>query len=159
MRRPDAPTCLRSTLFLALALAAACGGSQSSPADAGDVIDCASDPRVATYAPNLSVNSASGGMKFVLVSSSPAPPAVGVDTWLLRVTDTSGQPLSDLSLSAVPFMPDHQHGPSVVPQVASKGGGNYTVSNLDFFMPGVWMTTFTSASPSDSAKFFFCIPG
>ncbi len=159
MRRPDAPTCLRSTLFLALALAAACGGSQSSPADAGDVIDCASDPRVATYAPNLSVNSASGGMKFVLVSSSPAPPAVGVDTWSLRVTDTSGQPLSDLSLSAVPFMPDHQHGPSVVPQVASKGGGNYTVSNLDFFMPGVWMTTFTSASPSDSAKFFFCIPG
>src|SRR6266849_3843639 len=118
MRRPDAPTCLRSTLFLALALAAACGGSQSSPAD-----------------------------------------AVGVDTWSLRVTDTSGQPLSDLSLSAVPFMPDHQHGPSVVPQVASKGGGNYTVSNLDFFMPGVWMTTFTSASPSDSAKFFFCIPG
>ncbi len=159
MQRPDAPTCLRSTLFLALALAAACGGSQSSPADAGDVIDCASDPRVATYAPNLSVNSASGGMKFVLVSSSPAPPAVGVDTWSLRVTDTSGQPLSDLSLSAVPFMPDHQHGPSVVPQVASKGGGNYTVSNLDFFMPGVWMTTFTSASPSDSAKFFFCIPG
>ena len=159
MNRPDAPSCLRSTLLLALALGAACGGSQSSPADAGDVINCASDPRVATYAPNLSVNSASGGMKFVLVSSSPAPPAVGVDTWSLRVTDASGQPLSGLSLSAVPFMPDHGHGPSVVPQIASNGGGNYTVSNLYFFMPGVWKITFTSASPSDTAAFFFCVPG
>ncbi len=47
----------------------------------------------------------------------------------------------------------------MVPQIASNGGGNYTVSNLYFFMPGVWMTTFTSTSPSDSAKFFFCVPG
>jgi hypothetical protein len=26
-------------------------------------------------------------------------------------------------------------------------------------MPGVWKTTFTSPSPSDTAFFFFCIPG
>jgi subtilisin family serine protease len=156
MYPPDAPSFLRSTLFLALALGAACGGSQSS---SSDVVNCTNDSRVAAYVPNLAVTSAGGGMKFVLVSSDPAPPARGTDIWALRVTDASGQPLPNLSLSVLPFMPDHGHGTSVTPQITSNGGGNYTVSNLYFFMPGVWRITFTSASPSDTAAFFFCVPG
>src|SRR5713101_2815575 len=112
MHRPDAPTRLRPTLFLALALAAACGGSQSSSADGGDVVNCTNDPRVTAYAPNLAVTSVSTGMKFVLVSSTPAPPARGTDTWAVRVTDASGQALPNLSLSVLPFMPDHGHGTS-----------------------------------------------
>jgi len=160
MSRRDAPTCFRSTFFLALALAAACGGSsQSSPPDGGDVVNCANDPRVATYTPNLTVNSTGGGMKFVLLSSDPAPPAKGTDTWTIRVMDAAGQPQPSLSLSVLPFMPDHGHVSPVTPQVTSNGGGNYTVANLFFFMPGVWKTTFTSPSPSDTAVFFFCIPG
>src|SRR5712691_12280736 len=159
MNRRDASTCFRSTLFLALALGAACGGSSQSSPDGGDVVNCASDPRVATYAPNLTVDSASAGMKFVLLSSDPAPPAKGTDTWAIKVTDAAGQPLPSLSLSVVPFMPDHGHFSPVTPQVTSNGGGNYTVGNIYFFMPGVWKTTFTSASPSDTANFFFCIPG
>src|SRR6266404_6181855 len=136
MDRRDAPSSFRLTMFLTLAAVAACGGSSQSSPDAGDVVNCTNDPRVAAYAPNLSVNSTGGGMKFVLVSSDPAPPAKGTDTWALRVTDTSGQAMSGLSLSAVLFMPDHGH-----------------------FMPGVWRITFNVASPSDSAVYQFCIPG
>ncbi len=158
MKRQEAGARFRSTLVLALALAAACGGS-SQPSDGGDVVDCANDPRVTIYAANLTVTSTGGGMKFVLVSSDPAPPARGTDTWALRVTDASGQPLPGLSLSVLPFMPDHGHGSSVTPQVTSNGGGSYTVANIYFFMPGVWRITFTSASPTDSAVFTFCVPG
>jgi hypothetical protein len=159
MNRRDASIPFRSTLFLALALSAACGGSSQSSPDAGDVVNCTNDPRVAAYAPNLTVNSTGGGMEFVLVSSDPAPPAKGTDTWALRVTNMSGQPMSGLSLSAVLFMPDHGHFSPVTPQITSNGGGNYTATNLYFFMPGVWRITFSSASPSDTAVFQFCIPG
>ncbi len=159
MDRRDAPSSFRLTMFLTLAAVAACGGSSQSLPDAGDVVNCTNDPRVAAYAPNLSVNSTGGGMKFVLVSSDPAPPAKGTDTWALRVTDTSGQAMSGLSLSAVLFMPDHGHFSPVTPQITSNGGGNYTATNLYFFMPGVWRITFNVASPSDSAVYQFCIPG
>ncbi len=155
MDRRDAPSSFRLTMFLTLAAVAACGGSSQS----GDVVNCTNDPRVAAYAPNLSVNSTGGGMKFVLVSSDPAPPAKGTDTWALRVTDTSGQAMSGLSLSAVLFMPDHGHFSPVTPQITSNGGGNYTATNLYFFMPGVWRITFNVASPSDSAVYQLCIPG
>jgi YtkA-like len=157
----DAPSWFRSTTFVALALAAACGGgggSQSNP-DGGEVVNCTNDSRVATYAPNLTVTSAGGGLKFVLVSSDPAPPTKGVDTWAIRVTDASGTPQSGLSLSVLPSMPDHGHVSPVTPKVDSKGNGNYMVSNIYFFMPGVWKITFTSASPNDTAAFLFCIPG
>ena len=159
MDRRDASTRFRSALLLALALGACGGSSQTSSPDAGDVVDCTNDTRVSVYTQNLTVNSASAAMKFVLVSSNPAPPAKGTDTWALRVTDAAGQPLSGLSLSVVPFMPDHGHFSPVTPQVTPNGGGNYMVTNIYFFMPGVWKTTFTSASPSDTAVFLFCIPG
>jgi YtkA-like len=140
------------------------GGSQSTPTDAGaDVIDCSTDPRVALYKPNLTVTSASGALKFQLVASNPGPPARGTDTWNLMVTSAAGVAQPNLSLSVLPFMPDHGHGTSVDASVAATGGGNYTVAPLYFFMPGVWRTTFTSAASgstaADTAEFFFCIPG
>jgi hypothetical protein len=79
----------------------------------------------------------------------------------MRVTDMSGQGLSNLSLSVVPFMPDHGHG-TTVPTVTNNGGGSYTVTPIYFFMAGVWRVTFTSTPASgsaDNAVFYFCIPG
>jgi len=61
-----------------------------------------------------------------------------------------------------PFMPDHGRGTSVHAEAASNGDGTYTIVPLYFFMPGVWRITFTNAAdagPSDSAAFFFCVPG
>jgi hypothetical protein len=75
------------------------------------------------------------------------------------VTDASGQVLPGLSLSVLPFMPDHGHGTAVNASVTAQGGGDYTVTPLYFFMPGVWRIRFTSAGSSDTADFWFCIPG
>ena len=145
---------------IALALCvAACGGSSSGSGDAGDVVNCQNDPRVLVYAPNVSVQSQAKTMKFTLARSSPAPPARGTGTWNIHVTDANGTALPSLTLAAKPFMPDHGHGPAVIPSVANNGGGDYTVTNLYFFMPGVWQITFTSQASTDSAVFTFCVPG
>jgi len=143
---------------LALLGALGCGSSQSAP-DAGDVINCQGDARVTPYTPNMSVLSASKSMRFILVQSNPAPPAaLATHTWNVRVTDSAGA-LAGLDLSVKPWMPDHGHGPSVVPQVAPAGGGSYTVTNIYLMMAGVWQITFTSAAPADTAVFTFCVPG
>jgi hypothetical protein len=148
---------------LAIAFAAACGGT-SAPSDsgAGGVINCASDPRAMTYTPGLAVMSSAKEMKFTLLSSNPAPPARVVNTWKLSVASASGQALTSLSLQVEAFMPDHGHGSSAVPQVATNPDGTYTISNLYLFMPGIWRITFAATPPGgtfDSGAFYFCIPG
>jgi hypothetical protein len=154
MHRSSAPI-----QIAALAGALFACGSSSSAADAGDVVNCQTDARVSTYAPNMSVKSSAGAMTFALVQSSPSPPARGNDTWTIHVTDASGQPLPNLSLSVQTFMPDHGHGAPVVAAITANGGGDYTVTPLDFFMPGVWRIRFTSAGSADTTDFWFCIPG
>src|SRR5919201_1147657 len=156
----DAP--FRSTItVLALALSiAACGGSSNGgSADSGDVVNCQSDPRVLTYSPPVTIQSQAKTMKFTLNQSSPAPPARGTDTWKIHVTDANGAALSNLTLTAKPFMPDHGHGPAVNSSVSNDGNGDYTVRDLYFFMPGVWQVTFTAQGSTDSAVFMFCVPG
>ena len=140
-------------------LLAGCGSGSSNQPDAGEVIDCSSDPRVFTYTPGMTVASASKALTFALLQSNPGPPAKGNDTWTIKVTDASSQPQANLNISVLPFMPDHGHGTSVNASITNNHDGTYTVAPLYFFMPGVWRTTFTTASPADSAVFFFCVPG
>src|SRR5512144_792911 len=84
------------------------GGSSPQPTpDAGDLITCQNDPRVMNYAPGLSVTSTSGTRKYVLGSADPAPPARGTDTWSMRITAGQGQAQPGLTVSVLPFMPDH----------------------------------------------------
>ncbi len=161
LARRDGPLWLLPATALILSFIAGCS-SQSSNPDGGDVIDCRDDTRVATYAPNLFVFSAAHTMRFTLVQANPAPPAQGINTWTLRVADSSGQALPNLALSVDPFMPDHGHGSSVRAQANPNGDGTYTITPLYFFMPGVWRITFTNtvdAGIGDSAVFFFCVPG
>jgi len=149
---------MKHALIIA-ALLAACGKGSDTPADAGDVIDCSTDSRVMTYQPGMSIASNNKTLTFTLVQSNPGPPAKGNDTWTIKVTDASSQPQPSLNLSVLPFMPDHGHGTSVNASITNNHDGTYTVTPLYFFMPGVWRITFTSASPADSAVFFFCVPG
>jgi len=156
----DAPFRSSSALAaIAICFCACGGGSNGGSPDSGDVVNCQSDPRVLTYSPPVTIPSQAKTMKFTLNQSSPAPPARGTDTWNIHVTDANGTAISNLTLTAKPFMPDHGHGPAVNPAVASNGDGNYTVTNLYFFMAGVWQVTFTAQGTTDSAVFMFCVPG
>ena len=149
---------MKHLMMIALLLAG-CGSSSSNQPDGGEVIDCSSDPRVFTYQAGMTVASASKALTFALLQSNPGPPAKGNDTWTIKVTDASSQPQANLNISVLPFMPDHGHGTSVNASITNNHDGTYTVAPLYFFMPGVWRITFTTASPADSAVFFFCVPG
>ena len=145
--------------LLSALLLAACGGGSSSSGDAG-VVNCANDPRVSAYKPNMTVTSKAGSMKVTLVQSDPAPPARAVNTWTLHVTDPSGTALPNVSLAVDTLMPDHGHKSTTVPQITNKGGGDYTATLLDLFMPGVWhVWFFPSATPTDTADYYFCVQG
>jgi hypothetical protein len=108
------------------------------------------------------VPSEAGVANFKLVTGDPAPPARGINTWTVQVNGSNGGALGGLQMSALPFMPDHGHGSPLNATITDEGGGTYSVTPIDFFMPGVWRTTFTfpvDGGSTDSAAFFFCIPG
>jgi hypothetical protein len=136
------------------------GGDAADDGDGGDQVSCIGDPRVDTYSANLEKTSVAG-MKVKIHTADPAPPANGVNDWLLTITDANGQPIDNAALTVTPFMPDHGHGTSVVPEITPQSGGTYDVNPLYLFMPGVWRVTISvqSNGSTDSVAFFFCIQG
>ncbi len=123
----DGRIALRMTVVSAAIFVASCGQS-STPA---------APPLVFPGAPALTVASASGQLSIALWWS-PAQPTVGYDATQLAITDTTGAPVTGLTLAIVPWMPAHGHGASVEPTVSEVSPGVYVATPLDFFMAGNW---------------------
>jgi hypothetical protein len=103
---------------------------------------------------------ASNELKFELMNIDPPPPELGTMTWILKITDASGQPVKDATFKSIAtWMPQHQHPSTAQPVPANNGDGTYTISNLYLYMAGVWQVTFTaqSGTTTDSAQFAFCL--
>jgi len=157
---------LRGWLALATAASlalAACSGDDDDDDDSADTdasIGCRNDPRAEQYAANLEKVGDGGLFTFVLKTADPAPPGKGVNAWTLRIMDATGAAVTGATVTLHPFMPDHGHGTSVVPQVQVDGDG-YTVQNIYLFMAGLWEVTIeaTSGQDTDSAVVRFCIEG
>jgi hypothetical protein len=177
----------RATLFAMASLpvlAAGCsGGSATGDGSAlatGDsqFMDCSLETRATPYSPGLVVRSTGGQLDVTLVDNRPGtadannPPGnwvKGSNTWDLKVADTSGTALPGLALTAMPKMPDHNHGTSITPVTTDEGGGSYVVSPLYLYMGGYWRVTLdvraaasdggaASGIRPDSAIFNVCIP-
>jgi hypothetical protein len=130
-------------LACALAFAGAGCGGDGSAADQGT----ASYPASAM----VSTATAAGALTVAVRTAPDQPPARGISSWELTVTDASGKPVDGLTVGAVPWMPAHGHGSSVEPTVTARGGGVYDVENVVLFMPGRWELRTTFAGPvSDS---------
>lgn len=140
-------------------LACGTGGHAEGP-DAGPSADCSADPRVSAYAPGMRATSPDRSLVVVLQSSDPAPPARGTNRWVVQALDGAGQPRTG-PLAVQAFMPDHGHGPSVVPSATLQADGTYAVAPLSFFMPGVWRVTLSPADggAASGAPLFLCIQG
>ena len=87
---------------------------------------------------------------------------IAQDIWEMkyRLKDPSGAPIEGATLNVTPFMPEHQHGSPLRVQVSAAGQpGQYTLSPVNLWMPGVWETTIraTSGTTTDSAVYRFCI--
>jgi hypothetical protein len=172
--------------LLCTALCAACSSS-ATPAsstqpvangggdtDAGGLDACTDEPNVDTYAPSLKKLGQSGALTFELVSSTPAPPALNDNTFVVRVTGSDGTPLGGL-LTAALDMPEHGHSSPKVPVITfDAAAGTFTLDPMYLFMVGLWRITLTfqpapdagvsgaagaagAEGVSDSAVFQFCI--
>jgi hypothetical protein len=130
---------LALSLFAAAALH--CGGSPSTCAPASSFPSDAA----------TSLTSAAGKLS-IQVRTSPQPLARGLNTAQYTVTDATGKPVTGLTLSVVPWMPDMGHGASIEPSVTEEGNGLYVVSCLDIAMPGTWeLRTAFSGPVTDNA--------
>jgi hypothetical protein len=136
-------------------------------------VACTSETGVDTYSAGLMKPGENGRFNFALVSSSPAPPALNDNTFVVRVTAPDGTPL-DGALSATLYMPEHGHSSPDVPVITfDPSTSAFTLDPMNLFMVGLWRITFTfepsldasagvagasdDADASDTAVYEFCV--
>ena len=123
---------------------------------------CAQDSRAEVYTVGLSAKAMDGAISVKYVDANPAPPSRELNTWTVDVSDANGKPIEGATIAVKLWMPDHGHGNTVIPSVTDKGGGEYEIGDVLFYMPGIWQVTFTVTPPNgtdDQAVFTFCIDG
>jgi hypothetical protein len=154
---------MRHWMIICLGLAAC--GSSGGGADADETVDCSTVQGVDTFTPMLEHQGASGNIDFKMMTIDPAPPARGDNTWVVQLNQMAsgvvGSPMDGATLTVTPFMPSHQHGTPVEVQITPAGQpGQYTLTPVNLWMPGVWETTInvSSGSTTDHAVYKFCIP-
>jgi len=150
------------SFFLAAGLFACSPDDNGSSATTGPQELCAKDARVQTFGSGLEGTAGDGSIKVTFVAADPSPLSKGANSFTVRIADGSGKPIDGVTLKVTPYMPDHRHGSSIVPQVMPKGDGLYAVTLVEIFMPGVWRITFDvkrSETLSSSVEFYFCVEG
>jgi hypothetical protein len=110
---------------------------------------------------------AAGRYAFELVTSTPAPPALNDNRFVVQVSDAQGNPVTG-TLSVALDMPEHGHPSPAQPEISFDPGAQaFTLDPMRLFMVGLWRITFTfvpdgaaadsAAAVGDSAVFEFCI--
>jgi hypothetical protein len=171
-----------SSLVLALAAALAACGDEPGAADAAGVADavlavdapvdaspapdapsvCDSETRDDVYAPGLA-KTGPAGYVVRMIESIPAPPARGNNEWTLEVLAPAGPGQPGLGLTAVPFMPDHGHGTTIVAEDTDLGAGRYRLTPVNLFMRGFWTVRVGvraeagAGAELDVVTFAFCV--
>lgn len=124
------------------------------------------------YAPGLVARSRSGAWSAtvvsVMTSSADAPtvdaPAVGLSTFAVSIAGANGEAPTGVTLTAEkPYMPFHGHSASIAPQVTGGAAGQFTISNISFFMTGVFEIGLDLQFPatgaaSDRIVLTVCVP-
>jgi hypothetical protein len=138
---------------------AACGTDHGST----DVVDCSMITGADEFVVGLQKDGDGAKLDYSMMSADPAPPQRGDNTWIIRIDDVAaGAPLENATLDVVPFMPAHGHdSPKTVNITAGAVPGEYVLSPVNLWMPGVWETTIKATSMdgtmSDTALYTFCI--
>ncbi len=154
----------RLPLAFALALTACDQGGDADDgndegADDGPSNPCETEDRDDTYMLGLTKTGEQVKVKFV--DAVPAPPARFDNTWTVEVLDMDDMPMDGMELEVTPFMPDHQHGTTVVTNVEEGAApGQYVLDPVNLHMAGLWEVTIEITLPdstTDSVVFAFCI--
>jgi hypothetical protein len=132
-----------------------------SGADGPVDITCGNDARAEKYSSGMTKTGKAGLFSFGLTSVTPSAPTKGANTWQVTLTASGNVPVNDASFVITPFMPDHGHGTSVKAKATLEGNGKYSVTPVQFTMPGIWEVTLEATSPAgkDTVVYTFCVPG
>jgi hypothetical protein len=109
---------------------------------AGAAQGCAAGLRRTGGAPAPERGRTSSGSSFYVVYS-PIPDPVPLNQ-LFRLNlavyegDSRSRPAADTELLVRGWMPEHEHGMNLVPEVHPLGGGRFAVEGMLFHMPGRW---------------------
>jgi hypothetical protein len=146
---------LHRRLLVGLTVLAACRSkTRVDPHD-----PCEAETRKDAFAVGLHKHGVANAFDFAVVSTNPALPARGDNTWVVQV-NASGAPVAGATVTVTPFMPDHSHGtPIKVGVVATPSAGQYQLAPINLWMPGYWEITIHAAQGSveDSAVFKLCL--
>lgn len=126
-----------ASLFLSLALA----GCATPPANL-----------------DLSLEKPSAAGRYVVSLVQPAaPPAINqMHSWMVRLQDSVGSPVTGATLTVDGGMPQHGHGLPTRPRVTREvESGTYLVEGMKFSMPGWWDIRFDIQSPQGQDKVTF----
>jgi YtkA-like len=152
---------MRTILVLALTSLAACSSDSHGMGD-DESYNCAAEDRDDEFVVGLSKSGQGGKLTFKLLEATPAPPARGDNTWILQLTSQgAAAPITGAAMIVTPFMPDHQHGTAITVGIeAMPEAGQYKLSPVNMWMPGLWQTTIEAQAGADTDKavFAFCIP-
>ncbi|MDH5407159.1 MAG: FixH family protein [Gammaproteobacteria bacterium] len=92
----------------------------------------------------VAILSESGNYRFTLYSKSVPIPLKRIHSWILKIEDKSGEPVSQAKLFVNGGMPAHRHGFPTKPVIKKYlGNGEYLVEGIKFTMPGFWEMRFT----------------
>jgi len=98
------------------------------------------------------VASEAGELSIEVRTSPTQPLDRGLSAVLYTFTRDARAPVDGLDISVIPWMPAMAHGASLRPVVSAEGRGQYIVSNLALFMPGLWqLQTSISGAVRDRA--------
>jgi hypothetical protein len=154
---------MRFSIVLVSGLAA-CGGGMGDDDD-GEVVNCDLETRDDEFAIGLSKTGDAGTLGFTLMNATPAPPIRGDNSWVIQINQMTsgaiGAPVDGADIFVSPFMPDHGHPAAKTVVIEATGNpGEYEMSPINLWMPGMWETTIdaTSAGGDDLVVFRFCIP-
>jgi hypothetical protein len=156
---------------------------------AGDTVECVGDAgpyAIDAYEPNLKKAGQNGVLTFEIVSSDPAPPEQGDDTFVVKVTHADGTAFHGTLVLPTEglWMPLNGHGPTIPAVITYDASQDtFTLAPVNLFMLGLWRVTLQAienpdanegdaaeagtsddatapsapAQPTDAAVFYFCI--
>lgn len=153
---------LSAATALALVLAGGACSSDDHGGDDGATYNCEAETRDEQFLAGMQ-KVGPGGVQVTLASATPAPPGRDDNTWVVQLAQ-GGTPLAGATVKVVPFMPDHRHGTSVpvVVTESTEAIGQYELSPINLWMPGLWEITIEvtpQGGTRDEVVFRFCITG
>ena len=140
-------------------LAAAC----ADPVQDDGTLRCDTETRADIYAPDMMAVGNDGLFRIRLLESVPGPPEKGDNNFTIELLEGGADvAVPDATLSVTPFMPDHNHGTSIVPTVTpATQAGQYEIDRINLWMPGLWEVRIDvdDQTDTDEVVFSFCIEG